>query len=83
MKDINGFYYYPNPNDHKAKVYVRNGANGIEFRLWHNEKPEIWEKHEWLNIDIINAAAAMYKERGQGSDPTLLYDIRVAEALLK
>lgn len=83
MKDANGFFYYPNPAERKVKVYVRNGADGIEFRLWHEDRPEIWEKHGWLTLAVIEAAAGMFRERGHKSDPTQLYDIRVAEALLK
>lgn len=83
MKDANGFFYYPNPADRKAKVYVRNGAEGIEFRLWHEDRPEMWEKHGWLTLEVIQEAAGMFRERGHKNDPTQLYDMRVAEALLK
>ena len=83
MKDNNGFYYYPDPNDKDTRVYVRQGQAGIEFRLWRGSHPEVWEKHDWLAYDIIKAAAELYNERGNAVSPLLLYDINVARALLK
>lgn len=83
MKDDNGLYYYPDPADHSSRVYVREGAGGIEFRLWRSEHPEVWEKHGWLAYEVVEAAAQMYKERGTGADPLTLYDYNVAQALVK
>lgn len=83
MKDEKGVYYYPDPSDHKTRVYVREGAGGIEFRLWRLDHPEVWEQHEWLPFAVVSAAAAMYKERGTGVDPLNFYDCNVARALLK
>ena len=83
MKDDKGLYYHPNPLDHKTRVYVREGAGGMEFRLWHSERPEVWERHEWLLHDVLSAAAAMYKERGSGTDPLVFYDLNVARALIR
>ena len=83
MKDDNGLYYYPDPSDTKIRVYVREGAGGVEFRLWHTERPDVWETHEWLAFSVLEAAAEMYKERGSGADPLILYDIHVARALIK
>ncbi len=86
MKDEKGLYYYPNPSDVKVRVYVRRGQDGgLEFRLWQMEHPQVWEKHEWLPSHVIEQAAAMYKQMGRGnpgSDPMLLYDAKVGEALL-
>ncbi|MDL2210039.1 hypothetical protein LJC26_04465 [Desulfovibrio sp. OttesenSCG-928-O18] len=83
MRDDLGFYYYPNPADTRGRVYVRQGENGIEFRLWHAEYPMVWEKHEWVPQAALEAAAAMYRNGGKGSDPMALYDVAVAKALLK
>ncbi len=87
MKDERGSYYHPNPSDTKARVYVRRGENDeIEFRLWQQEHPHVWEKHGWLSTSVIREAAAMYKKLGrgaEGSDPLKLYDSAVAKALLK
>ncbi len=83
MKDQNGHYYYPDPLDTNTRVYVRNNEGNIEFRLWRGTHPEVWEKHGWLDYNIIKAAAEVYKERGKAVSPIVLYDINVAKALLK
>lgn len=83
MKDANGLYYYPDPADVSTRVYVRQGAGGIEFRLWRADHPEVWERHDWLAYEVIEAAASVYKERGSGSNPLTLYDVNVGKALLK
>lgn len=83
MKDANGIYYYPNPADTTTRVYVRNSISGVQFRMWHSQRPEVWEKHGWLDMQVIEAAATMYKDMKQGVDPMLLYDAAVATALLK
>lgn len=87
MHDERGHYYYPDPSNTRARVYVRRGAHGgVEFRLWHNEHAHVWEQHDWLPEDVLRAAADMYKaeKRGpDGADPLRLYDSAVAHALLK
>lgn len=83
MKDDKGLYYYPDPSDSKTRVYVRESSSGIEFRMWRADHPEVWERHDWLALDVIAAAANMYKERGSGTDPLAFYDANVARALLK
>lgn len=83
MRDEHGSYYYPNPVDVKSRVYVRQGLVDIEFRLWHADHPQVWEKHGWLSRTTLAEAAAVYRERGSGADPLLLYDVSVARALLK
>lgn len=83
MKDDNGLYYYPDPSDHKTRVYVREGTGGVEFRLWRAEHPEVWERHDWLPYDVVAAAAGMYKQSKEGVDPLAFYDCNVAKALLK
>ena len=84
MKDQNGIYYYPDPADTNTRVYVREGTTGAEFRLWRQNMPEVWEKHGWMPHQVIEAAAAMYRESGeQKANPMLLYDLNVANALIK
>lgn len=84
MQDERGLYYYPDPNNRRARVYVRQGkGESVEFRLWQADHPEVWEKHEWIPIEIIRNAAAMYSSMGREVDPMLLYDESVARALLR
>lgn len=86
MKDERGLYYYPEPGDTKARVYVRRGEEGVEFRLWQAEHAEVWEKHHWLPVSVIRSAAAVYARSGRGApgaDPMRLYDESVAVALLE
>lgn len=86
MFDDRGSYYYPNPADVRCRVYVRGGADGaggVEFRLWHADHPQVWERHEWLTQEALEKAAALYREMGRGSNPMALYDVAVARALLK
>ncbi|ABB37325.1 hypothetical protein Dde_0524 [Oleidesulfovibrio alaskensis G20] len=83
MKDDKGHYYYPDPSNKQVRVYVRNGSDSIEFRLWHQDRPEVWEQHEWISIDVIRNAAQMYRDMGRESNPMALYDEAVAQVLLK
>lgn len=82
MKDDKGLYYYPNPSDVTVRVYVQDGEDGPEFRLWHAQNTELWDRHGWLPYGVLKAAAEMYTERGSGANPLELYDINVATALL-
>jgi len=87
MRDEHGLYYHPQPGNPKARVYVRAGDdNEVEFRLWQADYPEVWEKHEWIPLDVIREAARLYRERGSaaaGGDPLTLYDEAVARVLLR
>lgn len=89
MKDERGLYYFPQPGNAKARVYVRRGADGgVEFRLWEANHPEVWEEHPWLPTAVLRDAARLYRDerRGPGrgaADPLLLYDESVAEVLLR
>lgn len=83
MQDDLGLYYYPDPSNKKTRVYTRAANTSIEFRLWQSDHPEVWEKHGWIPLDVIQNAARMYQEMGRDSDPMLLYDEAVARALLK
>lgn len=82
MQDDRGLYYYPNPADTRSRVYVREGGNGIEFRLWHAEYPVVWEKHGWIAQAALEKASAMYRDMGNEVNPMSLYDMAVARALL-
>lgn len=83
MQDERGLYYYPDPANRRARVYVRANNEDIEFRLWQADHAEVWEKHEWIPLAVIRHAAAMYRDMGREADPMRLYDEAVARALLK
>ncbi len=76
-----GLYYYPDPRNKKERMYVRDNEGTVEFRLWNQDHPRIWEKHGWLDMDIIRRAVEMYE--GSKQSPLQLYDLQVARALLK
>ncbi|ABM29549.1 MULTISPECIES: hypothetical protein [Desulfovibrionaceae] len=83
MQDERGLYYYPDPTNRRARVYVRVTDGAIEFRLWQADHAEVWDKHGWIPLEVIRNAAAMYRDMGRETDPMLLYDEAVARALLK
>ncbi|MEG6504292.1 hypothetical protein ACR4XJ_10105 [Nitratidesulfovibrio sp. D1] len=83
MQDDLGLYYYPDPNDKRTRVYVRSQGGSVEFRLWRADRPEVWERHEWVPLEVIRHAAGMYRDMGREADPLKLYDEAVARALLK
>lgn len=83
MKDQNGIYYHPDPNDIHTRVYVRQGDIEVEFRLWRNNMPEVWEKHGWMRWSVIEDAASLYKPNENKLSPLRLYDINVAKTLIK
>ncbi len=82
MKDERGIYYHPSLQDQGTRMYVRENEGRIEFRLWNPYHPEAWDKHGWLPYDVIEEAAAKYKERGTDRNPLALYDLAVAKRLL-
>ncbi|MGE4299011.1 MAG: hypothetical protein AB7E47_13370 [Desulfovibrionaceae bacterium] len=83
MKDERGNYYYPNPAQKRTRMYVRKNFGVIEFRLYSPDNPEIWERHGWLAMDVVRAAAALAVKEGKGDAALALYDERVAVALLR
>lgn len=85
MRDERGLYYHPQPGNAKVRVYVRRRDGDVEFRLWQADHSEVWEAHEWLPVEVIRNAAALYVHdgRGGGADPMRLYDEVVALALLE
>lgn len=77
-----GPFYYPNPANKKERMYVRKNELGeIEFRLWNQDYPHIWEQHGWLDLEIIKKALALYDKKQY--NPLELYDLRVAKVVLK
>ena len=82
MKDDRGLYYYPNASSKEERMYVRKNDGTIEFRLWSSRSPEVWERHGWLDMSIIQRAAEMQKQRG-GKPPVEIYDLDSATFLLK
>ena len=83
MQDKDGIFYYPYPENKRIRMYVREQGGTIEFRLSNIDHPEIWERHGWLDMDIIKRSAKMYEERGSKVDPTKIYDLETARYLLK
>lgn len=85
MKDERGLYYFPNAADHRAACTcgaVRTAA--WQFRLWQSDHPEVWDRHQWLDLQVIEDAARLYREeRNADADPLKLYDAAVARALLE
>ena len=82
MKDEQGIYYYPFPQNKKVRMYVLQKDEMIHFRLWDADDPELWAQHGWLPYDAIVQAQAMY-ERKNAFDPRRAYDLEIAKAVLK
>ncbi len=80
MQDKQGVYYYPNPVQKTTRMYVREQGGELEFRLYSSEDPQIWERHDWLTLDVVKQAAGMYQ--GENS-PLMLYDEQVAREVLR
>lgn len=83
MQDKEGIFYYPYPENKRIRMYVREQDGAVEFRLSNLDHPEIWERHGWLDMDIIKRGARMFEERGAKADPTKIYDLDTARYLLK
>lgn len=84
MQDKNGIFYYPYPHNKRIRMYVREENGTVEFRLANADHPEIWERHGWLDMDLIKRGAQMFKaERDPKTDPTAIYDLQTAAYLLK
>jgi len=80
MKDDKGLYYHPYPENKRVRMYVRKFGDDIEFRLWNQDVPELWEEHGWVPYEAIQQAAKMYT--GKSMDPKHVYDLNVASALI-
>jgi hypothetical protein len=81
MQDDNGLYYYPFPLNRRVRTYVREVDGAIEFRLWNQDDPKLWDEHGWVPYDAIKAAMQIYE--GEQFNPTDAYDLNLARALIK
>ena len=81
MKDDRGLYYHPQPQNKRVRMYVRRFGSEIQFRLWNQDIPDLWEEHGWVPFEAIQQAAKMFT--GNAFKPGQMYDIHVAEALLE
>lgn len=81
MKDKNGLYYYPFPQNKRVRMYVREKDAIIWFRLWNADDPQLWMEHGWVPYGAVKKAAEMSKSKA--FDPHQAYDIEAAKALLK
>ena len=79
MQDPLGCYYYPDPSDKNTRMYVRLMGGEIEFRMWHGEHAQIWERHGWIPYEVARRAADMRPDKAQALS---LYDMEVAQAVL-
>ena len=82
MKDERGVYYTPSLQHPEVRMYVRDNEGDIEFRLYNPDEPVIWEKHQWVPYEAIQAAAAMFREKNTDRNPLALYDLDIARKLL-
>lgn len=82
MKDERGLYYNPSMQDRDVRMYVRETRDGIvEFRLYNHKHPEVWDRHEWIPIEVVKTACRMYKNDKR--NPLALYDEDVARRLIE
>lgn len=80
MKDDRGLYYFPFPANKRVRMYVRRGPTDIEFRMWNQDDPQMWESHGWVPYGAVVEARAMYK--GGAFNPERAYDMRLAQSLI-
>ena len=84
MKDQRGIYYFPYPTNKSVRMYVQESEEGdIEFRLWNDKDPKLWEEHGWAPFSVLKEAFEMYESVRSEFNPKTAYDINVAKALLK
>ena len=81
MKDENGLYYYPFPQNKRARMYVRQDQGTIWFRLWNADDPQMWAEHDWVPYGAIKQAATI--STSKSFDANRAYDIEAAKALLR
>jgi hypothetical protein len=82
MKDRVGIYYYPNPENKRVRMYVREKNDEVEFRMRNEDDPSIWNDHGWVPYSAIQQAQVLYQNRG-AFDPKLVYDPQIAKALIE
>jgi len=81
MKDENGVYYYPFPDNKRVRMYVKEENRSVFFRLWSADDPNLWEEHGWVPYEAIQEAIKVYS--GKGFNPSQAYDITVAKSVLR
>jgi len=81
VKDEQGTYYFPFPQNRQVRMYVREDQETVWFRLWSQSDPTLWDDHGWLPWEAIEQAMAL--RRPKGFDPKTAYDVQVARAVLK
>jgi len=81
MKDSNGHYYYPFPDNKRVRMYVKEENDSIYFRLWNTDDEMLWKEHGWVPYEAIKKASAMYKNNN--FKPNEAYDLNIAKALIK
>ena len=82
MKDRVGIYYYPNPQNKRVRMYVREKNDEVEFRMRNEDDPSIWNDHGWVPYSAIQQAQVLYQNRGT-FDPKQAYDLQIAKALIE
>ncbi|MDQ1336959.1 MAG: hypothetical protein QG552_3909 [Thermodesulfobacteriota bacterium] len=82
MKDEQGKYYCPFPQNRRVRMYVQESEGMVYFRLWNADDPELWTQHGWVPYDAIIQAQAMYQQKNDFS-PQQAYDLNIARAVLK
>lgn len=81
MKDENGLFYYPFPDNKRVRMYVKDNDGVICFRMWNADDAGLWEAHGWMPYRAIVEATRMSAPKH--FDPKQAYDIRVARELLQ
>lgn len=82
MKDDRGLFYYPYPQNHQVRMYVRRVGKDICFRLWDANDQSLWDTHGWMPYEAIRQATAIYT-KSTPFDPQKAYDIVIANELLR
>ena len=91
MRDENGLFYYPFPQNKRVRMYVKEENGGIWFRLWSLDDAKLWEDHGWVPHGAVRKATKLFKGKADGAkpaaksafDPEKAYDIEVARLILK
>lgn len=81
MKDNNGLYYYPFPQNKRVRMYVRQNGNSVQFRMWHADDPSLWDQHGWVDYEAVCQAASMFSKNN--FDPRRAYDLQIARTLIR
>lgn len=84
MQDDKGPFYYPFPENKKVRMYVKDEAGEVWFRLWNRDDDKLWDDHGWVPWGAIQKAQEMYANaKKSGFDPKAAYDLEVAKLMLK